>query len=202
MKIIEWLKEKIGLNKNTKNYTNLIIVLCAGIVLVIISNFYKDITFKESYDYEQSQNNNSTTYDTNYLENKDDYLRGLEKSLSLILSKVTSAGKVSVMITCKGGKEIITDKDNSINDKITDEKDNEGGTRIISEISTNEKTVIANEQGGGSEPVIIKEINPEIKGVIVVAEGASDPEIKRKLNEAVQIVLDIPAYRVIILDTK
>ena len=96
--------------------------------------------------------------------------------------------------TYKSGKELVTDKDNSMNDKITNEKDNDGGTRVINESSTNDKTVMVNEQGGSSKPVVIKEINPEIKGVIVVAEGARNSKIKKKLSEAVQTVLDIPAY--------
>ena len=94
------------------------------------------------------------------------------------------------------------DKDKSKNDKITNEKDNDGGTRVINELVTNDKTVTVNEQGGNSKAVVTKEINPEIKGVIVVAEGAKDVKVQRKLTDAVQTVLDIPAYRVMVLETK
>ena len=47
---------------------------------------------------------------------------------------------------------------------------------------------------------IIKEINPEIKGVIIVAEGAKDSKVKLKISRAVQTVLDIPAYRVTVYE--
>ncbi len=202
MKMIEWLREKFMMHSNKKMYANLIALLCTGITLVIIANFYKDISLTNKGDYEKSLKNNDIEIINNYTSNANNFEKDLEKHLAEILSKVNNAGKVSVMITYKSGKELVTDKDESINDKITNEKDNDGGTRIINESSTNDKTVMVNEQGGGSKPVIIKEINPEIKGVIVVAEGAKDSKIKKKLSEAVQTVLDIPAYRVMVLETK
>jgi len=60
---------------------------------------------------------------------------------------------------------------------------------------------MVNQQGGSSQPIVVKEINPEIKGVIVVAEGARNSKVKLKISEAVQTVLDVPAYRVTVLET-
>ena len=105
------------------------------------------------------------------------------------------------MITLKSGSEIIPAKDESITDKTTDEKDVEGGTRAINEKNTSDQVVFMNEQGGTSKPLVLKEINPEIKGVIIVAEGANDPRVKLQLTEAVQTVLDVPAYRVSIFES-
>jgi stage III sporulation protein AG len=127
-------------------------------------------------------------------------LRDLEDHLSNILSKIQGAGKVSVMITLKSGKEIIPAKDESISDRVTNEKDTEGGIRTINEKTTSDKVVFAEVQGGSSEPLILKEINPEIKGVIVVAGGAKDARVKLKISQAVQTVLDIPAYRVTVYE--
>jgi stage III sporulation protein AG len=202
MKILEWLKEKLMTYNDKKIYTNLIVLLCMGITFVIVANFYRDISLKSKGDFEKSLKNSDYDDVSEYNSNKDDFEKDMEKHLSEILSKIDNVGKVSIMITYKTGKELITDKDNSINDKITDEKDTEGGTRVINESSINDKTVMVNEQGGGSKPVVVKEINPEIKGVIVVAEGAKDSKVKQKLSKAVQTVFDIPAYRVIVLETK
>lgn len=201
MKILEWIKEKLGIENNKKLYNNLLMLLFMGIVLVIVSNFYKDITYKDKNAAEESNgfnNQGSVTYKSN-----DEYFykEKLEEELAGILSKIAGVGKVSVMITYESGKELVTQKDKSITDKVTDEKDNAGGTRIINESSVSEKTVMVNQQGGSSEPLIVKEINPQIRGVIVVAEGAWDSKVKRKISQAVQTVLDIPAYRVTVLET-
>ncbi len=200
MKIFEWLKEKIETGNNKKLITNLLIFLCVGIVFVIAGNFFNDITRRKNETDNGGYGNNDVINSENY--NVKSSEEDVEMQLGDILSKVYNAGKVSVMITYMSSKELITDKDKTVNDKITSEKDNDGGIRDINELSTNDKTVMVNEQGGNSKPVVVKEINPEIKGVIVVAEGAKDARIKQMLTEAVQTVLGVPAYRVMVLETK
>ncbi|SHI92786.1 stage III sporulation protein AG [Lutispora thermophila] len=201
MKILEWLKEKIMLDNNKKLLNNLVILLCMGITLIIVANFYNDIVYKNENPMAENKRDSNQSIDTYNFNNKDEYGSEIQEQLSTILSKIYGAGKVSVMITYESGKEIVTQKDKSIVDKVTDEKDTDGGTRIINESSIDDKTVMVNQPGGSSQPVVVKEINPEIKGVIVVAEGAWDSKVKLKISEAVQTVLDIPAYRVTVLET-
>jgi stage III sporulation protein AG len=43
---------------------------------------------------------------------------------------------------------------------------------------------------------VLKENNPEIKGVIVVAEGADDIEVRLNLLSAVQTILDVSPDKV------
>ncbi|MGB7604287.1 MAG: stage III sporulation protein AG [Lutisporaceae bacterium] len=185
------------LNLNSKLVTNLIIILAVGIGFILVSDFYNDLsggnTEKPSSDtigVEENQNIGEV-----------EFVEEMENQLALILSQIQGAGKVSIMITLKTSTEIITAKDETISDKTTNEKDNEGGTRTINEQNTSDKVVFMNEQGGTSKPLVLKEINPEIKGVIIVAEGAKDARVKLKLTEAVQTVLDVPAYRISVFES-
>jgi stage III sporulation protein AG len=205
MKILEWLKSKLkeenlrDLNLSKKTTTNLIIVFCLGLALILIADFYKDIRIDRTA--EEGSYNEGTQTEIRTADNTaPDYVRGLENNLSSILGKIQGAGKVSVMITLKSGTEIIPAKDESISDKVTNENDTSGGTRKINEKITDDKVVFTAAQGGSSKPLIIKEMNPEIKGVIVVAEGAKDSKIKFKISQAVQTVLDIPAHRVTVYE--
>ncbi|MEA4963889.1 hypothetical protein SDC9_164757 [bioreactor metagenome] len=201
MKILEWLKEKFMIDNNKKLYTNIVILLCMGVALVIVANFYNDMAKDSKGSEFESFDSKDKEMNTDYMNREGNYGSEIEKQLSSILSKISGAGKVSVMITYKSGKELVTQKDNSRVDKITDEKDTNGGTRVINESSIDDKTVMVNQQGGSSQPIVVKEINPEIKGVIVVAEGARNSKVKLKISEAVQTVLDVPAYRVTVLET-
>jgi stage III sporulation protein AG len=186
------------LNLNSKLVTNLIIILAVGIVLILVSDFYRDLNPVGTI---VPNTNNPNITDTQNNTSKPDSVTELENRLKEILSKIQDAGKVSVMITLKSGSEIIPAKDESITDKTTDEKDVEGGTRAINEKNTSDQVVFMNDQGGTSKPLVLKEINPDIKGVIIVAEGANDPRVKLQLTEAVQTVLDVPAYRVSIFES-
>jgi stage III sporulation protein AG len=204
MKLLEWLKDILKkeklmkLNLSKKTTANLIIVFCLGLTLILIADFYKDIKVDRTEDDSYYE---GTETETEAIDNTaSDYVSKLEGDLSSILSKIQDAGRVSVMITLKSGSEIIPAKDESISDKVTNEKDTSGGTRIINEKTTDDKVVFTAAQGGNSKPLIIKEINPEIQGVIVVAEGAKDSRVKLKISQAVQTVLDIPAYRVTVYE--
>lgn len=205
MKLLEWLIDKIKkvdfqkLNFSKRTAANLIIVFCLGLFLILIADFYKDIRVNRVSEEDNYYKNTQTEIETSD-NNASDYVRRLEADLSSILSKIQDAGRVSVMITLKSGAEMIPAKDESISDKVTDEKDTGGGARTINEKTTDDRIVFAAAQGGNSKPLIIKEINPEIKGVIIVAEGAKDSKVKLNISRAVQTVLDIPAYRVTVCE--
>jgi len=205
MKLLEWFRDKLRkenlqrLILSKKTATNLIIVFCLGLALILVADFYRDIRSDgtaEEGNYQENAPSSAEAYEST----EPEYVRNLENELSSILGKIQGAGRVSVMITLKSGKEIIPAKDESVSDKITNEKDTSGGTRTIDEKTTDDQVVFTSGQGGNSKPLVIKELNPEVKGVIVVAEGAKDSKVKLMISQAVQTVLDIPAYRVTVYE--
>lgn len=186
------------LNFNSKLVTNLVIILAVGIGFILVSDFYKDLNLGGGATDNTDRTNITESQSST---NKPDDVTDIENRLVGILSEIQNAGKVSVMITLKTGTELIPAKDESISDKTTNEKDMEGGTRTINENTTSDQVVFMNDQGGTSKPLVLKEIKPDIKGVIIVAEGAKDPKVKLQLTEAVQTVLDVPAYRVSVFES-
>lgn len=108
-----------------------------------------------------------------------------EERLCRILSEIDGAGKVSVMITYYG----TTEKDIAYETKTA----SSDGIRA----SEDKKAVMS-----GSEPMVVKETYPDVKGVVVTAQGAESAAVKRKLTEAVTAALDIPEYRVCICRSK
>ena len=66
--------------------------------------------------------------------------------------------------------------------------------------TTSEKSDIATVQGNGaSEALIVKENQPEVRGVIVVAQGAEDISVRMNLLNAVTTLLNVSADKVEIL---
>lgn len=99
------------------------------------------------------------------------------------------------MITFEMGSEIVPALNTVESRDTTEEKDSNGGTRTLNSESITTNTVISSESGG-NKPLVLKEIKPQVNGVIVVAEGAQDVEVKAKLYEAVKTVLQVPGHRV------
>lgn len=138
-----------------------------------------------------------------YMNNNPTQLGGLEQEIAAdlcqILNQVEGAGEVAVSVALAAGPEQNYAENSTKIRSDIEEKDTSGGTRSTSE--TNEKTELVFSQNGGSA-LVIQEIGPEIKGVLVVAEGAEEPLIRAQLSEAIQTILNLPAHRVMILPKK
>lgn len=101
------------------------------------------------------------------------------------------------MITLEDSKEKIPAMNSNKKSETTREVDSEGGTRDSNrEDESKEFINISN------DIVILKEKNPNIKGVIVVAEGAGDPLVLENMYTAVRTVLGISANRVQVYKSK
>lgn len=97
---------------------------------------------------------------------------GEEERLGEILSEIDGAGRVSVMISYVS----------------TMEKD-------IAYDSEKERAVTS-----GGDVVVKREIYPEVKGVIVIADGAGDPSVRQAIKEAVTAVTGAGANRVCVYE--
>lgn len=118
-----------------------------------------------------------------------------EERLKQILAKIKGTGEVEVMITFDMGSEIIPASNIVEIKDVSEEKDANGGIRTVQTQNTTENIVISSDSSG-NKPLVLKEIKPQVRGVIVVAEGADDIEVKMKLYDAVKTVLQVSGDRV------
>ena len=109
----------------------------------------------------------------------------VEEKLANILSKISGVGKVDVMITYETSGELIAIS----NDKVLSEDDKESV----------DKEIVMKSSGSEKEPFISKEIEPVVRGVLVVAEGAEVGDTRINLTRAVSSVLDVPVNRIEVL---
>lgn len=119
----------------------------------------------------------------------------LEYRLQQVLSAIKGAGRTEVMITYKSGKELIPAMNTTVSNIETEEQDSSGGIRRVSQSDTNSQLVNMT-TSEGSKPLITRENQPEILGVIVVAEGAGDIQVRMELQKAVQTVLGVRSNQV------
>ena len=69
----------------------------------------------------------------------------------------------------------------------TEEVDREGGTRQVEDISEDEQ-VVTIQTGDSEEPLLVKTEKPEVSGVLVVARGVENVQVKSFVVEAVSRV--------------
>lgn len=119
----------------------------------------------------------------------------LEARLREVLSCIRGAGKVEVMITYDTSREIVPAMTTNVNSTGSESSSGDGSSS--SSQQSTESTEPATVAGsGGNEPIVLKEIEPQVRGVIVVAEGAADVNVRMDLQRAVRAVLDIPLSRI------
>ena len=114
----------------------------------------------------------------------------LEARLEDILCTVRGAGKVRVLITYATAGERVAATVSTLDESVSETSG--GTTATRSEQSREMRQPATVTTDGGQSPIILVEREPEIRGVIVVAEGAADPAVRLSLQRAVQAVTGVP----------
>ncbi len=191
-KYIAKVKKYLEKINNKKFMFNLFIILIIGIILLIVANIFIGQKKVAENDLESEKIFNSSMNDD------PDYGSLLEKKLEDILSQLKGVNKVKVMITLEDTVEKIPAFNTTKNSETTSEVDSQGGTREI----VREDMTIQAVTGSEGSLIVLKEIRPTVKGVIVIADGAEDLEVKEKLYEAVKTVLGIASNKVEVYSSK
>lgn len=190
----ETLPEKI--KKFAHEYKNLSIrkktqyIAIVLIIVVILAIYFSSIADRTKADETPIVTQPASTLKADDTEQK------LEKALS----KIRGAGEVDVMITYKSGPEIVpafsTDtQKNSTTDTGDDQQ-------RISETQNEQTSVVTIVKGGDANALILKENTPDVKGVIVISEGAGDLTVKLNLLRAVKTILAVAPEQIEIFEMK
>ena len=115
-----------------------------------------------------------------------------------VLKKVDGVGEVDVMLTLFSSSEKVLRVDKERSRASTSETDSSGGTRQQADESLRESTVLAGSSGSG-EPVVEKELAPEISGIVISAQGGGNASVQKEISEAMQALFGLPAHKIKVL---
>ena len=192
---MDWKAMKSKLNlKSGKN--KWLVMLAVGLIFLILAFPFgseKKEDLEESSDSVSLQREETETAAAAV-----SYERFLEQRLEDILSHVDGVGQVEVMIVLKSSEEKVwrVDRDNSYS--ITQETDQNGGSRRVESQAVTENTILSG-QTGKEEPLLAKEMKPEISGVIISAEGGKSPQVQAEISAAVEALFDVPSHKIKVL---
>lgn len=165
------LINKLKVDKKTALF---VVIGFTAIVIIFfseLSNFEND----EKVNEEINENMSSVSY-CEYLEDK----------VKEIVEAIEGAGEARVMITLSETTEYIyatNDKDTRKNSENTDDLTFENDYVII-------------ENNSNDTGLLIKTIEPKVRGVAVVCEGGNDSTVQRQIYSAVSAVLNISTSRI------
>ncbi len=115
----------------------------------------------------------------------------VQEELGALLSEVEGVGRAKVYITFEDdGKTLYAQDGQEKEEEKTGEKS----------IESEKSYVLKNDAGGGQSPLITEQKTPRPQGVLVVAEGAKNSNVKGEIVKAVRAVLGVLPHRIAVLE--
>ena len=165
----------------------------AGLLLLVIAAPVKQKEQKKTQEEVTVQSQEPT----------DDQIRqSYEKQLESVLSQVEGVGAVQVAVAMESTGKKQVEKDSPEDTSTSSEKGDSGTERTSQTVTTGETTVYEDTGDGGQTPYISSSTYPEIRGVIVVAQGGGNPVIVQQIQEAVMALFHVEAHEIKVLKMK
>lgn len=165
----------------------------AGLLLLVIAAPVKQKEQKKTQEEIEVQSQ----------EQADDQIRqSYEKQLEGVLSQVEGVGAVQVAVAMESTGKKQVEKDSPEDTSTSSEKGDSETQRTSQTVNTGETTVYEDTGDGGQIPYISSSTYPEIRGVIVVAQGGGNPVIVQQIQEAVMALFHVEAHEIKVLKMK
>ena len=115
-----------------------------------------------------------------------EYIDKTEENLKKMILSLDGINEAEVMLSVSSGGEIVYATNSE--EKTTTDKSSS------TTIKTNEVVFVT--EDGVTYPLVLKEILPTIDGVVIISKDVSDINVKLKVLEMVQNILDIPNNKI------
>ena len=155
------------------------IIVAVGLIAMI------GIFLSESFSTKNKQENQPQQQASESLH---EYEQQVEQRLSDILSSIDGIGQCEVMVTLDSSKESVYSSESESKNE-SDEKSS----------SSSEKSTYVIVDDDGQKPVLEKEVEPRVRGVIVVCEGADDVYVRQAVVDSIRAGLGITSANISIV---
>ena len=176
-----WLKN-MSFIKKLKQVKHIGLIITIIFVLLLLIILFGNFNFSSNSAQSISVENSTYVSSLEYIQKLEDKLKGL-------ISKIQGAGQVDVMISLDSGTSVVL----ASNDEKTTTSNGNNSTTTVS------ASPILIEQNGTKMPVIVEEVLPKIKGIVVVSSGARDTSVRLNILSAVQTLTGLNNSQIQIL---
>lgn len=162
----------------------IVIIGVIGIALIFLSVFFEKSPEK--------------TVSTDVKITAEEYSSGLEKKLSEQISDVVG-GDVKVMITLESGIEYVYASESKNNESEVEDAYSNKNQKSQKEKQVQNSYITCKDENGNEVPLIVTEIMPNVKGVVVACKNGDNEVIGSAVKSLVTTALDISDSKVCVL---
>lgn len=190
MEILQKLTSAAKKHSIVNDRKSILAIAAVGVALMLISQ----LAGKENDSALTSAQKSSDT--------ADNYCTVTEERLEHILSQVEGVGQAYVMVTLENGIEYryAADEKQSGDSVFTYASGSDSPSKV-QEKEDREQSYILIGSSGDRRPLIVTELSPRIRGVVVVCDGAKNPVIRQRVSEAVTTALGISSLQVCVIQS-
>lgn len=173
--------KKINIPKNRQNLIILLGIL--GVSLIFLPGLFK----------------NDKTIDCNAPKpatNMEERQKNLERNLEKMISGIDGAGKSKVLVTFESACETVYATEEKKNKEESEDKSGDDITRKKQSDDCEKKLITVRDSNGGEKALAVTELEPKIKGAVVICPGGDDSLVKIRITEALTTALGISSARV------
>lgn len=178
---------KLGTDKQKKL---LLIAAAAGAALLLLPEFFGG---GETLSAEKSSAG---------ADSLESYCAATEQRLEKILSHIDGVGEAHVMVTLENGVEYryAADEKQSGDSVFTYASGSDSPSKV-QEKEDREQSYILVGSSGSKKPLVLTELSPRVRGVVVVCSGAKSPIIRQRVSDAVTTALGINSLQVCVIQS-
>ncbi len=182
---------------------NMIVFALLGVLLLVIaipleSGVNKDETEEQK---EKGVDLIEKKEDT-YIDESIEYCLALEARIEELLATMDGVGNVQAMVTVSASREMIVEKDEPISRSTVTETDASGGSRSTNESSYDYETIYETDSEGNKVPYVVKQIEPQIQGITVVAQGGGNALVQKNISDVLEALFHIEAHKIKVVKMK
>jgi stage III sporulation protein AG len=127
-----------------------------------------------------------------------DYTQKMEARLREIVASISGVGQSKIMVTLENSEENVYAQEEKKDVNRTQDTQSGGTTRTQERDNTEQKYLVMQDKNGQEQPLVKTQLEPKVKGVVIVCEGADDLYVQEQVINAVKTAFDIPSSRICI----
>lgn len=174
--------------ENEKYRRILLLIGMIGIALIFLSGYFKS---------DSAEDTNLPT--TSSQITSEQYAEDLERRLEEIVNGITGGNNAKVLITLEKGVQQVYATEEKKSTQTTQDQGGNSSTKSQENNSLETKYILVKDADGSQQALAVTEIQPTVKGVIVVCENGDNPVLQQNVTNAVTTALNISSARVCVV---
>ncbi|MBW7573467.1 stage III sporulation protein AG [Caproiciproducens faecalis] len=173
-------------------YRKIIIVAgLVGIAFIFLSSYLNNY-----------HTDNTKTVSSQPTVTAEQYAEELETSLTDLVTRIQGAGAAKVLVTLERSTQYVYATEEKKSNQTTEDKSDGSTTKNEANDNTETTYILVKDADGAQKALAVTEVQPIIKGVVVVCDGGDNPVVQQDIISAVTTALDITSVRVCVIKAK